>query len=435
MANQPVNDLSLISELSEPGDTLHSFNVLHSHLLGDVLAPRDRLPATRSPLASESSSSTSVKQVRFNESVTVSAAVNCSSSLAHPSGHGDYDETDVTTVTPLHVVSQSEDFLSKVYSPRVYSNPRFLDDPSVQITSNEAQSANTSLWLESSNEVKPRLVSPGKIQNTLALSVDVDQSSNFFRTSDHLPRPPPHYNSSNSSHNTALSSADPLALPESVHSPGIEIPVPRASRISSRSWESLSSLSSMVTDTLTETSDDGVTDLSKPKANTTRHLADQIHRLTERLSSYHLDEPGKKAWQEAERLVKEATVCSNTHNQLNVYTPNPSLTVNIPEQVSTYTNLMDLSVDESEIVRQERERVAEQRRRMAQLRRQEAKKKPQIPKPDLFEFFDPNRHVFQSVNLHFKGLPTFLPVITTASQEMMDVFHDRAMIDFCRLYM
>lgn len=63
------------------------------------------------------------------------------------------------------------------------------------------------------------------------------------------------------------------------------------------------------------------------------------------------------------------------HNQLDLYTPNPSLTVNIPEHVSTYTNLMDLSVDESEIVREERERIAQQRLRMARIRKEEAKKR------------------------------------------------------------
>lgn len=54
---------------------------------------------------------------------------------------------------------------------------------------------------------------------------------------------------------------------------------------------------------------------------------------------------------------------------------NPGITVNIPDNVFVYTNLIDLSIDESEIVRQERERIAAQRRRYNQIRKQNLKDK------------------------------------------------------------
>ncbi|KAF5395648.1 hypothetical protein PHET_11599 [Paragonimus heterotremus] len=123
----------------------------------------------------------------------------------------------------------------------------------------------------------------------------------------------------------------------------------------------------------------------------------------------------------------------NTHNDAGKLVLNPGLTVNIPEQLCTFNNLMELSVNESEIVRQERERIAKQRKRMNQLRKQAAKDRPHHPPPDLLEFFDPNRHIFQSINLHFRGLPSFLPSVTRASDNLVTLFHDRRMMDFRRL--
>ncbi|THD28482.1 hypothetical protein D915_000676 [Fasciola hepatica] len=435
MALHQVSDISLISDLSELGDPLSPFISLHSRLQYNSVSPQYESSRIRSPLNSESSNSGSTKQVRFNEAVSVSAADNHS---VQNTEQGNHNETeDITTITPIHgITSQSEDRGSKVYLSHDYSAPQSTtrnDDSSAHSALKESQTGNTSLWLETPNEVEPRLHSSTTFKDSPSLGTNIDAGGSFFRTSDHLPRPPPHCNSSNS-HNSRFSSTNPLDIPQAMQSSDLDLPVPRPPRTSSPSWKSLS-LSSLVTDTLTETSDDGAEDFSKPRANTTRILADQIRKLTEKLSSQHLHNPGEEAWQKAQWLVNEDAVYSNMHNQLDIYTPNPGLTVNIPEHVSTYTNLMDLSVDESEIVREERERIAQQRLRMAHLRKEELKKKPQIPKPDLLEFFDPNRHVFQSVNLHIKGLPTFLPIISTASQDMVDVFHDRAMTDFCRLYM
>lgn len=429
MTQHRVSDISLVSDLSEPRDSpsLSSYNALAQH---DSLSQNDESSCVRSPLGSECSNSVSAKQVRFSEAITISAAANHSKVSIQNTGQGDHDETeDITIVTPVHgFTSQSEDGISKVYLSRDCCDAQSFsedDDLSVHSTVKESQSGNTSLWLETSSAVEQRTRSSAMFKDSPSLNTDVNAGVSFFRTTDHLPRPPPHCNSSNS-RSTLLSPTNPSTVQLS-HP---DLPVPRPPRTSSPSWKSLS-LSSLATDTLTEaTVDDAEDDFSKPKANTTHILVDQIRELTQKLSCQHLSN-----YNGGTPLADNIDVYSNMHNQLDLYTPNPSLTVNIPEHVSTYTNLMDLSVDESEIVREERERIAQQRLRMARIRKEEAKKKPQIPKPDLLEFFDPNRHVFQSVNLHIKGLPTFLPIISTAPQDMVDVFHDQAMTDFCRLYM
>lgn len=75
---------------------------------------------------------------------------------------------------------------------------------------------------------------------------------------------------------------------------------------------------------------------------------------------------------EAERIVNEA--CNTLpagDNSTNPLILNPRITVNIPENVSMYENLIDLTVDESEIVRLERQRIAAQRKRLIEANRKQ----------------------------------------------------------------
>ncbi|KER26680.1 hypothetical protein T265_06114 [Opisthorchis viverrini] len=173
-------------------------------------------------------------------------------------------------------------------------------------------------------------------------------------------------------------------------------------------------------------------DWSKPSLHRAKHLIYQINKLTERLNKESLSGPCERARKEAARLVEEACAGSSQSNAESLLL-NPGLTVNIPDDVCTFNNLMELTVDESEIVRLERERVANQRKHMAQLRKKAAKQKPVFPAPDPLEFFDPNQHVFQSVNLHVRGLPSFLPSAQRASDDSYMAIQERMIADFSRL--
>ncbi|KAG5449068.1 hypothetical protein CSKR_100275 [Clonorchis sinensis] len=173
-------------------------------------------------------------------------------------------------------------------------------------------------------------------------------------------------------------------------------------------------------------------DWSRPSLHTAKHLIHQINKLTERLNKESLSGPCERARKEAARLVEEACAGSSQSNAESLLLT-PGLTVNIPEDVCTFNNLMELTVDESEIVRLERERVANQRKHMAQLRKKAAKQKPVFPAPDPLEFFDPNQHVFQSVNLHVRGLPSFLPSAQRASDDSYMAIQERMIADFSRL--
>ncbi|KAA0194336.1 hypothetical protein FBUS_04991 [Fasciolopsis buskii] len=369
MTQHRVSDINLVSDLSQPRGppSLFSYNALAHH---DSLSQNDESSGVRSPIDSEYSNSVSAKQVRFSEAVTITSSANHPKVSIQNTGQGDHDETeDITTVTPVHgFTSQSEDGISKVYLSRDCCDAQSLaedDDSNVHSATKESPSGNTSLWLETSSVVEQRVRSSATFKDSPSLDTDVDAGVSFFRTTDHLPRPPPHYNSSNSRY-TPFSSTNPSTVQLS----DPDLPVPRPPRTSSPSWKSLS-LSSLATDTVTEaTVDDVEDDLSKPKPNTTHILVDQIRKLTQKLSCQYLSNHNGGT-----PLAENIDVYSNMHNQLDLYTPNPSLTVNIPEHVSTYTNLMDLSVDESEIVREERERIAQQRLRMARIRKEEAKKR------------------------------------------------------------
>nr|CAH8841416.1 unnamed protein product [Trichobilharzia regenti] len=140
--------------------------------------------------------------------------------------------------------------------------------------------------------------------------------------------------------------------------------------------------------------------------------------------------PTDKIRLEAERIVNEA--CSTLpygNDSVNPLILNPGLTVNIPEHEIQYTNLIDLSIDESEIVRLERQRIAAQRKKLEACRKQNAKDKVNEPEPDLLEFFDPNRHVYQSVNIQTKSLPNLLPTLRCAPDDCIQFLHENILCD------
>ncbi|CAH8518852.1 unnamed protein product [Schistosoma guineensis] len=252
------------------------------------------------------------------------------------------------------------------------------------------------------------------------------QSVSFLKTTDHLPQQPLSscgrvYSSKNCPSDAKSSSdQDPRELPSYpfTHSESLSL-------------SSLTDLSCLDPDT-TSFCDPGEATLnfSQPVFNTTKALEREIKSLSKKVNSVSKEHPADEIRLEAERIVNEA--CNTLpagDNSTNPLILNPRITVNIPENVSMYENLIDLTVDESEIVRLERQRIAAQRKRLIEANRKQNIKVDE-PEPDLLEFFDPNRHVYQSVNLQSKGIRSLLPTLHCASDDLVDVFQHKIAYDY-----
>ncbi|KAH8861743.1 hypothetical protein KSF78_0007587 [Schistosoma japonicum] len=248
------------------------------------------------------------------------------------------------------------------------------------------------------------------------------QSVSFLRTTDHLPQQPlllpgsSVYNSRNHSSNLQCSSdQDPRELPGYLNNHPKDL-----------SLSSLTDLSCLDTETTSLCDPADVSkNFSQPVSNTVRILEREINALTLKVNNVSNENPTDEIYLEAERVVNEA--CSTLpcgNNSTNPLILNPRITVNLPGDISMYENLIDLTVDESEIVRLERQRIAAQRKRLDASRKQNIKDKASEPEPDLLEFFDPNRHVYQSINLQPKGIRrSLLPTLNCASDDLVNALH------------
>ncbi|CAL8074795.1 unnamed protein product [Calicophoron daubneyi] len=306
--------------------------------------------------------------------------------------------------------------------------------PDDKLYTSDPYSNDTSLWVDSvgSQHASTEL---GSRDRNAAFRGNAKLNT-CLRTADHMPRPPLRRNLFSIPVPSSITKSD-----EDNHSTSCS---PRTRPHSTSSTESLS-LSSVCDSSSGETiwptvqpqvAEPGMdtVDLSKPQIHSAYALAKDIHILKDRIEKESHSGPSKEIRQKACELVDQACGVSNTNNDAQGFIPNPGLTVNIPENVYTFTNLVDLSVDQSEIYRQERQRIMKQRRDMALLNKRAAKAKQELPPADPMEFFDPNRHIFQSINLHHRGLPSFLPRLKRASDSLATIFHDRLVSDFCRLH-
>ncbi|CAH8528957.1 unnamed protein product [Schistosoma rodhaini] len=265
------------------------------------------------------------------------------------------------------------------------------------------------------------------------LSVDTEchlkgscQSVSFLKTTDHLPQQPlpscgPVYSSKNCPSDAKSSSdQDPR-----------ELPTYSFTHSESLSLSSLTDLSCLDSNTTSFCNPgDATLNFSQPVFNTTKALEQEIKSLSRKVNNASKEHYTDEIRLEAERVVNEA--CNTLpagDNSINPLILNPRITVNVPENVSTYENLIDLTVDESEIVRLERQRIAAQRKRLLEANRKQNIKVDE-PEPDLLEFFDPNRHVYQSVNLQSKGIRSLLPTLHCASDDLVNVFQHKIACDY-----
>ncbi|CAH8841037.1 unnamed protein product [Trichobilharzia szidati] len=341
------------------------------------------------------------KQVRFRPNITV----NSVDLLAGKSSMYDFSEDGVDELT--HITSMS------------FGNP---SSPK-HFQSTEASPYDTSLWLE------------GNFDKMCNLSVDTEwspqntcQNSSSLRTTDHIPQPP-----LSSSYSTVTGSRN---YSSDVKSWDDQVPRKLPNYLLSRSDDlSLSTLTEVDSFDLdatysphSQSVDPGV-NLSQPMYKTAETLKKEIKNLSLKINSAS-ETPTDKIRLEAERIVNEACSTLPCGNDLiNPLILNPGLTVNIPEHETQFTNLIDLSVDESEIVRLERQRIAAQRKKLEACRKQNAKDKVNEPEPDLLEFFDPNRHVYQSVNIQTKSLPNLLPTLRCAPDDSIQFLHENILCD------
>ncbi|CAH8522307.1 unnamed protein product [Heterobilharzia americana] len=341
------------------------------------------------------------KQVRFRSNITVSSVDPPAKEL---STH-DFTEDDLDDLTLITSMS--------------FANP----NSPARFHSTQA-SYDTSVWFDH------------KWSKMSSLSVNTEYSPqnncpNFpsLRTSDHIPQQPLSlsYSSVYNSRNYGVD------FRSSNDQEPREVPSYTFSYSDNLSLSSLTELDSLDAD-IKYSSHDGCSisdlDLSQPKYNTAKTLKREIKDLSLKISS-NSEMPADEIRLEAECIVNEACRTRPFGNDsINPLILNPRITVNIPEHDILYTNLIDLSVDESEIVRLERQRVATQRKMLDAQRRQSAKDKVIEPEPDLLEFFDPNRHVYQSVNLQTKGLPNLLPSLHCAPMDSLNSLYDKITCDF-----
>ncbi|KAA3682049.1 uncharacterized protein DEA37_0002019 [Paragonimus westermani] len=435
-----VPDSSLISDISDAEGNANETERLDGGECSNGLVDGKHTssqPAISSPRISDTSSHSS-KQVRFQCEVSFSSMDRLNENVSPSVGGFTHttdcpidvrnEETeDLTSITVLHDSSITKDSssisrLKTTYNPKL---PATLTSDKPCGPQACELSHSTSLWLETCDTNSDTSCETVTKEDYLCGNY-LDKGPSFFRTSDHLPRPP--LSHSSQSIICSQKSSTFKAAPD-------DIPIPRKfPRDLSPSSDCLSISIVGECDTAHSfTSTSSGYQLSEPKLNSAKILVEQLNRLAEKLDRTSCSGPSEQARQEAARLMRAAFDSHNTHNDARELVLNPGLTVNIPEQLCTFNNLMELSVNESEIVRQERERIAKQRKRMNQLRKQAKRDRPHHPPPDLLEFFDPNRHIFQSINLHFRGLPSFLPSLTRASDNLVTLFHDRRMMEFRRL--
>ncbi|CAH8520569.1 unnamed protein product [Dicrocoelium dendriticum] len=423
-----LRDLSLISDISDAEDAHPSVECTSLHLgyLGSDAS-------THSSIISDISTCSSPRQVRFSHATAYSEILSDplhssgfdETSTLHPNCTSEDDAEEITTVTVIRDSSPAQ----QNDTPGVFAPEKYIDP---LLASNQSRSSDHPA-LQLPRDTGGHLADPF---NTRTLcppyTDDGDNDATFFRTSDHLPRPPvrPLNHSLTPLHQTPSES---LRTAYGDHSPLPRISPSRQTPFFERPHATEGCYKS---DILSDTAfpSQAHSSLYEPRINTAGPLIEQINALSKRLNKQLNSGPTKQAREDAARLVEQACNSLNSHNSDGDLILNPGLTVNIPDQVCTFNNLMELSVSESEIVREERARVAERRKRMAQLRKKAEKEKPDDPPPDLLEFFDPNKHIFQSINLHVRGLPSFLPSLNRASNDFLTVFHDRRVNDFDRIH-
>ncbi|VEL35751.1 unnamed protein product [Protopolystoma xenopodis] len=258
----------------------------------------------------------------------------------------------------------------------------------------------------------------------------------FYRTDDHLPRIRSEFRSdvsTNSSDRVATSSLD-------------ESQIPRDPRILRSGPDEISLCSSL--DITLEMQDSDMSDdpnyysqyahIDEPRYHSIRQLTNEIDSLRDIIGTN--EGPTTKARMAAEALISPdslhllgklsesngdgvgsipAEAIKQVLNNLNI----PSVTVNFEENEKLYGSLLNISVNNSEIISSQRKRSRVQKKKGSL-----CKPTSFLPEPDALEFFDPNKHVFQSANLDFVLQPTTddaMPCTQICPPEMLYLFYDR----------
>uniref|UniRef100_A0A5K3FYW1 PPP1R35_C domain-containing protein n=1 Tax=Mesocestoides corti TaxID=53468 RepID=A0A5K3FYW1_MESCO len=164
--------------------------------------------------------------------------------------------------------------------------------------------------------------------------------------------------------------------------------------------------------------------LTTPQINTVKGLQEEVIQLAESVHKASISGPDAKIKQMAlEHLTdpfrsqsiptaneRQDKNRQNTTNRI----PRPSVS-NIPVCVNynlsdrVYVDLLEISVSESEIVKEEKAKIARRRKLLLAEMLKKPPKPEILPEPCPMKFFDPRKHVFQSARLQTTGLPNLVP--------------------------
>ncbi|VDK35606.1 unnamed protein product [Taenia asiatica] len=139
--------------------------------------------------------------------------------------------------------------------------------------------------------------------------------------------------------------------------------------------------------------------LDTPKINSIRMLQEEVIQIANRIH---------KASQSAASIAETYDHRSG------------GMRLNFTRKERLYKDLLAVSLDDAEVLQAERDKVARRRRRLlAEAARLHPPKAEILPEPCPLKFFDPKRHIFQSVRLDITSLTDQRPLpesLTTVDQ-------------------
>uniref|UniRef100_A0A0X3NNV7 Uncharacterized protein n=1 Tax=Schistocephalus solidus TaxID=70667 RepID=A0A0X3NNV7_SCHSO len=158
--------------------------------------------------------------------------------------------------------------------------------------------------------------------------------------------------------------------------------------------------------------------LSQPSYNSVRILQEEVMKLSKNISNASSKAPSSQAEKEAfDRLVGQFSLNEKPASAHNPVAKVP-VSVNFPPHEPVFVDLLEVSVSESEIVREEKEKVARRRRQILAALKKSVVEEP-LPEPCPMKFFDLQQHIYQSARLHITGIPNLVPEVNGLSDDQV----------------
>ncbi|KAL3320174.1 hypothetical protein Ciccas_001142 [Cichlidogyrus casuarinus] len=136
--------------------------------------------------------------------------------------------------------------------------------------------------------------------------------------------------------------------------------------------------------------------LLEPRINSLTALQLEIEQISDKIAKSSLG-PTKADYQKAAQHLDP--MYGKAGKISSVSEANIPTTISYGLDESLFRDLVNQSVSESDIIREEREKVQKQRKAV-QASLKLTKPKETLPEPDLLKYFQPSQHIFQAVDLH-----------------------------------